>query len=102
VLESLTVSRAARSCRCEFGYWRVRLGLLATAACPTARSWPQLVRHAQIHLCTIRDFLGLAADLGLVVEQAQMLDREGQPWRLRADSVPPIGWRSRGFPAPAV
>jgi methionine biosynthesis protein MetW len=88
VLERLTrIGRRAIVSVPNFGYWRVRLGLLATGRMPhsslLAHSWYDT---PNIHLCTIRDFLTLAADLGLVVEQAQMLDRIGQPWRFRADS----------------
>ena len=39
-----------------------------------------------IHLCTIRDFIGLAKELGLVIEQSLILDRSGRPWRLPAES----------------
>jgi len=88
VLEWLTrISRRAIVSVPNFGYWRVRLGLLVTGRMPhsslLAHSWYDT---PNIHLCTIRDFLALADDLGLVVEQAQMLDRIGQPWRLDAHS----------------
>ncbi|WP_189051218.1 methionine biosynthesis protein MetW [Aliidongia dinghuensis] len=88
VLERLTrIGRRAIVSVPNFGYWRVRLGLLVTGRMPHS----SLLDHSwydtpNIHLCTIRDFLTLAAELGLVVEQAQMLDREGQPWRLKAES----------------
>jgi methionine biosynthesis protein MetW len=88
VLERLArIGRRAIVSVPNFAYWRVRLGLLLTGRMPhsslLAHSWYDT---PNIHLCTIRDFLALAADLGLVVEQAQMLDRVGQPWNLRADS----------------
>ena len=87
VLERLTrIGRRAIVSVPNFGYWRVRLGLLLTGRMPHST----LLDHSwydtpNIHLCTIRDFLGLVDDLGLVVEQAQMLDRDGQAWRFRAD-----------------
>ena len=87
VLERLTrIGRRAIVSVPNFGYWRVRLGLLLTGRMPSssllAHSWYDT---PNIHLCTIRDFLALVTDLGLVVEQAQMLDRDGQAWRFRAD-----------------
>ena len=88
VLESLTrIGRRAIVSVPNFGYWRVRLGLLMTGRMPHS----SLLDHSwydtpNIHLCTIRDFLALTDDLGLVVEQAQMLDRDGQAWSFRADS----------------
>ena len=87
VLEALTrIGRRAIVSVPNFGYWRVRLGLLLTGRMPhsslLAHSWYDT---PNIHLCTIRDFLALVTDLGLVVEQAQMLDRDGQAWRFRAD-----------------
>jgi methionine biosynthesis protein MetW len=88
VLESLTrIARHAIVSVPNFGYWRVRLGLLATGRMPNS----SLLAHhwydtPNIHLCTIRDFLGLTGELNLLVEQAQMLDRLGQPWRLKAES----------------
>ncbi len=88
VLERLAqIGRRAIVSVPNFGYWRVRLGLLFAGRMPhsalLAHNWYDT---PNIHLCTIRDFLALAADLGLVVEQAQMLDRIGQPWKLSAES----------------
>jgi methionine biosynthesis protein MetW len=72
----------------NFGYWRIRLSLLIEGRMPRS----PLLSHAwydtpNIHLCTIRDFLGLAGELGITIEQAQMLDQHGHPYRLAAD-----GW----------
>jgi methionine biosynthesis protein MetW len=89
VLESLArIGRRAIVSVPNFGYWRVRLGLLLTGRMPNS----PLLAHTwydtpNIHLCTIRDFLALAGELGLLIEQAQMLDRIGRPWRFRADSA---------------
>lgn len=69
----------------NFGYWRVRLGLLAGGRMPRsnvlAHDW---FDTPNIHLCTIRDFVELAAGLGLSIEAARILDRDGAPWRLDA------------------
>jgi methionine biosynthesis protein MetW len=71
----------------NFGFWRVRLGLLIGGRMPKSA----LLEHhwydtPNIHLCTLRDFLELAADLGLEIERAQMLDRTGHPYHFSADS----------------
>jgi methionine biosynthesis protein MetW len=71
----------------NFGYWRIRLSLLIEGRMPRSL----LLSHAwydtpNIHLCTIRDFLGLAGELGITIEQAQMLDQYGHPYRLAAES----------------
>jgi methionine biosynthesis protein MetW len=69
----------------NFAHWRVRLGLLASGRMPHS----PLLDHKwyetpNIHLCTIRDFVDLAGELGLAIEQAQMLDRLGRSWQLDA------------------
>jgi len=71
----------------NFGFWRVRLGLLAGGRMPKSA----LLDHSwydtpNIHLCTLSDFLSLAAELGLEIERAQMLDRTGRPYHFAADS----------------
>ncbi len=64
----------------NFGYWRVRFGLLTTGRMPAsdllAYPWYET---PNIHLCTIRDFIDLADDLGLMIERAVILDRAGEP-----------------------
>jgi methionine biosynthesis protein MetW len=88
VLESLArIGRHAIVSLPNFGYWRVRLSLLIEGRMPRST----LLSHAwydtpNIHLCTIRDFLSLAAELGITIEQAQMLDQHGHAYRLRAES----------------
>jgi methionine biosynthesis protein MetW len=53
----------------NFGHWRVRLDLLVNGRMPVtgalAASWYET---ANIHLCTLHDFTGLCAQLGLQVE----------------------------------
>lgn len=67
----------------NFGYWRVRLGLLTCGRMPASDllTYPWY-ETPNIHLCTIRDFMDLADDLGLIIEQAVILDRAGEalPW----------------------
>jgi methionine biosynthesis protein MetW len=93
VLESLgRIGRRAIVSFPNFGYWRVRLSLLATGRMPRSPllsySWYDT---PNIHLCTVRDFLGLATELGLTIEQAQILDHNGRSYRLAADN-PAANW----------
>jgi methionine biosynthesis protein MetW len=69
----------------NFGVWHVRLKLLYGGQMPVTDS----LEHAwyetpNIHLCTITDFVELCDDLGIVIEQAMVLDRKGRPRHLRA------------------
>jgi methionine biosynthesis protein MetW len=88
VLESLArIGRRAIVSLPNFAYWRIRLSLLIQGRMPRSG----LLSHAwydtpNIHLCTIRDFLALAAELGITIEEAQMLDDHGRPYRLSAES----------------
>ncbi|MCU0839799.1 MAG: methionine biosynthesis protein MetW [Rhodospirillales bacterium] len=70
----------------NFAHWRLRWLLLARGRMPVAG----LLAHQwydtpNIHLCTIRDFLALAADLGIAVESGLYLRGDGVPRRLGRD-----------------
>ncbi|HLY54994.1 MAG TPA: methionine biosynthesis protein MetW [Stellaceae bacterium] len=70
----------------NFGYWRVRLRLLSSGRMPSSA----LLGHhwydtPNIHLCTIRDFIALASELGLAIERAQILDHDGNPYGFAFD-----------------
>ncbi|MSO77629.1 MAG: methionine biosynthesis protein MetW [Alphaproteobacteria bacterium] len=63
----------------NFGHWRVRLQLLTSGRMPVTG----LLDHPwyatpNIHLCTIRDFITLCDELGLVIERGFVLNRAGQ------------------------
>jgi methionine biosynthesis protein MetW len=81
VLENLVrIGRRAIVSFPNFGYWRIRLALLVCGRMPVTA----LLAHAwydtpNIHLCTIRDFLALAEETGIVIERALTLDRAGRP-----------------------
>jgi len=68
----------------NFGYWPVRWQLLWRGRMPVTKtlaySWYDT---PNIHLCTIKDFTTLCAELGIVVERAITIDRKGQSrsWR---------------------
>jgi methionine biosynthesis protein MetW len=67
----------------NFGFWRLRLGLLFHGRMPVS----ELLNHPwyetpNIHLCTIRDFVVLLDELGARIERSAMLDRHGRPFSL--------------------
>jgi methionine biosynthesis protein MetW len=68
----------------NFGYWRVRLQLLAHGRMPRTHA---LVHDwwdtPNIHLCTITDFVALAHSMGVRIERALTLDRTGTRVRER-------------------
>lgn len=69
----------------NFGVWHVRLALLLTGKMPVTDSLDSAwYETPNIHLCTITDFAELCDDLGIIIEQAMVLDRKGQPRQLRA------------------
>jgi methionine biosynthesis protein MetW len=62
----------------NFGNWRVRLSLLRHGRMPVTDTLTyQWYDTPNIHLCTIRDFTQLCAELGIVVERAISLDSKG-------------------------
>lgn len=87
--ELLRIGRHAVVSFPNFGYWGVRLSLLAKGRMPVTRnlaySWYDT---PNIHFCTIEDFVDLTAELGAHVESAVALNAYGQkmgmrlPWAL--------------------
>jgi methionine biosynthesis protein MetW len=67
----------------NFGYWRVRLSLLARGRMPITplldHDWYE---SPNIHLCTIRDFVRLCDEIGARIEKSVTLDRYGRPFAL--------------------
>ena len=58
----------------NFGHWRVRWSLLSRGRMPETRALPDpWWNTANIHLCTLRDFLDLAEDLELQIESCAAL-----------------------------
>jgi methionine biosynthesis protein MetW len=67
----------------NFGYWRVRTSLFLKGQMPVT----PLLSHPwydtpNIHLCTIRDFVGLCDETGARIERSVTLDRYGRPFAL--------------------
>jgi methionine biosynthesis protein MetW len=58
----------------NFGHWRVRWTLLATGRMPTTKALPEpWWSTPNIHLCTLRDFTALCADLQLRIDACSAL-----------------------------
>jgi methionine biosynthesis protein MetW len=74
----------------NFGHWRVRLSLLFNGRMPQTKalgySWHDT---PNIHLCTIADFVSLAAETGAVIERALALDEKGRTRPMRSDAWGP-------------
>jgi methionine biosynthesis protein MetW len=67
----------------NFGYWRVRLSLMARGRMPVTPFLDhQWYDSPNIHLCTIRDFVALCDEIGIRVEKSVTLDRHGRPFAL--------------------
>jgi methionine biosynthesis protein MetW len=69
----------------NFGHWRVRWQLLARGRMPVTDSMPlQWFDTPNIHFCTIRDFVGLCDELGIVLERGMAISRSGRPSPIRS------------------
>jgi methionine biosynthesis protein MetW len=69
----------------NFGHWRVRWQLLTRGRMPVTDSMPlKWFDTPNIHFCTIRDFVGLCDELGIVVEQGLAISRSGRPSPIRS------------------
>ncbi len=65
----------------NFGHWRVRWALLARGRMPETAALPDpWWATANIHLCTLHDFVALCDDLGLKIEACSAMS-EGQQAR---------------------
>lgn len=62
----------------NFAYWRLRFYMLFKGRMPISENLPyEWYNTPNIHFCTIRDFVALADDMGLTIEQSLFLDEEG-------------------------
>lgn len=78
----------------NFGHWRVRWTVLTTGRMPETRALPEpWWATPNIHLCTLRDFTDLCADLSLRIEAAYALV-EGKPARPVDPAHPASNWRA--------
>ena len=79
VTQLLRIGRHAIVSFPNFAYWRVRAHLLLRGTMPMtsclAEPW---YATPNIHLCTIRDFVDLARELGITIERGLAVDRSGR------------------------
>ncbi len=69
----------------NFGYWKMRLQLLTSGQMPRTENLPATwYDTANIHFCTIKDFVQLCDEIGVRMERAVALDAWGKPLRLNA------------------
>jgi methionine biosynthesis protein MetW len=62
----------------NFGYWRVRLGLMFGGRMPQTKTLSyNWYDTPNIHFCTIKDFVALCVSLGIRIESGVALDRRG-------------------------
>jgi methionine biosynthesis protein MetW len=62
----------------NFGYWKVRLFLLLRGRMPVSKFLPyQWYDTPNIHLCTVRDFMGLCQDQNMILERLIPLTPSG-------------------------
>src|ERR1700741_5294892 len=63
----------------NFGHWRVRWNLGWTGRMPETAALPdRWYNTPNIHLCTIRDFVGLCEELDVEIEKALAVNGKGQ------------------------
>lgn len=95
VLESLLrIGRHAIVSFPNFGHWRVRFDIAFRGRMPVNDRLPySWYDTPNIHFCTVRDFLELAAEVGARVERGVVLDRAG---RLMRESTPWWVWNIWG------
>ncbi len=68
----------------NFGHWRVRLDLLIGGRMPRTSSLPDpWYATPNIHLCTIKDFIALCREMGVVVEKAIAVNDFARPIRIQ-------------------
>ncbi|KAA0684162.1 methionine biosynthesis protein MetW [Roseomonas genomospecies 6] len=80
VLETMTrIGRRAIVSVPNFGYWRIRLQLLMTGRMPVTETLGyQWWETPNIHLCTIKDFVVLAEEMGIRIERCMIVNRAGR------------------------
>ena len=78
----------------NFGHWRVRLDLLFQGRMPETRALPDpWWSTANIHLCTLRDFVSLCEDLGMRIDACAAL-AAGKPARSIDPTRAVENWRA--------
>jgi methionine biosynthesis protein MetW len=69
----------------NFGYWKMRLQLLVGGHMPRTENLPATwYDTANIHFCTIKDFVELCDEINVRMERAIALDLYGRPLQFNA------------------
>jgi methionine biosynthesis protein MetW len=69
----------------NFGFWKMRLQLLAKGQMPRTENLPATWYDTpNIHFCTIKDFVQLCDEINVKMERAVALDHYARPLRLNA------------------
>jgi methionine biosynthesis protein MetW len=80
--ELIRIARHAIVSFPNFGHWRVRWDLVTTGRMPRTEALThEWFDTPNIHLCTVTDFIHLANQMGLTIEQAATLDSRGRNTR---------------------
>ncbi len=75
----LRISKRAIVSFPNFAHWRARLSLGVFGRMPVSQTLPyEWYETPNIHLCTIRDFIGLCRELDIVIESRKILDTRGR------------------------
>ena len=70
----------------NFGHWRVRGSLMFGGRMPVTNALPHhWFDSPNIHSCTIKDFIQLCAELGIVIERSVALNHRGARRRIRSN-----------------
>ncbi len=78
----------------NFGHWRARFDLMLHGRMPVTGVLPDpWWSTPNIHLCTVRDFVGLCDDLGFHIEASAAL-ADGKPARPINPAAPIENWRA--------
>ena len=76
----------------NFAYWRLRLYVMFKGRMPVSESLPyEWYNTPNLHFCTIRDFVALAKEMDLTLEQSLFLDEEGSS-RTMGKSIATANW----------
>jgi len=68
----------------NFGYWKNRWYLMTKGRMPVTEELAyEWYETPNIHFCTIRDFITLAEEVGLVIDERYSLDSDGYQHRFR-------------------
>ena len=80
LVQLLRIGRRAIVSMPNFGHWRLRWAFLVGGRMPISPALPDTwYDTANIHLCTLRDFIDLCADLGVHIERGLFVDHAGRP-----------------------